>query len=284
MSDNPYAAYPAHRDDDGFDQPSATSRVSVMAVLGFICAVVCCIPGLSVIAMFLGLAAYLGISGSHGRVTGKGLAGAAMILGLIVTVIWGALFVGFGGALSMYQRNMMGNAASFITYANDNDIPNARALLAPSADGNLTDAEIAAFATALRAQIGDYQGPPQGLMSLVAEFAAAMGGRADRIQPTTQVPFVPVPLTGDRGAAVALVCFDQTAFGASQSFEITDIVVLLDDGRVMTLRATGPGLNLAQDMGATPIHAPALLLEHATPAAPTPPALPPGANADNDGA
>lgn len=254
MSENPYAAYPSqhnHYDDGG----GVATRVSALAVLSLICAIACCIPGLGVVAALLGIGAMIGISTSMGRVTGQGMAMTGVILGLVCTVLWGAVFVGAAGIYKVYDQRMVGATNDFLREVLAGDVNAARGLLGPSAAQNTTDEDIAAFARAMADLYGARVGPPSDFFDLLTAFGEAMQGRAKLSAPDSSVPFVPMPIRFDGGTALVVACFDQGAFGNNQTFILLDVLVLMQDGRGLTLRENGPATTLAQDMGVTPVSA-----------------------------
>src|SRR5690554_4311904 len=105
MSENPYAAYPSHQDDFGDPAHDGPQRLSIPAVLALISSLVCCIPGLGVLGVLLGLVGILSISRSNGRLTGMPAAIAGMALGVLVTVAWVALAVGAASGANMWLVN-----------------------------------------------------------------------------------------------------------------------------------------------------------------------------------
>ena len=72
----------------GYDEYAGPERTSALAVLSLILSLACCIPGLGLLGAGLGVGALIGISGSRGRVGGKGLAVAGIIVGILVSVAW----------------------------------------------------------------------------------------------------------------------------------------------------------------------------------------------------
>lgn len=79
-----YPAAPSEFDDSTAPAP----RISGLAIAALVCAGLFCIPGLSLIGVILGLVAIVTMIGrSHLR--GRGIAIAAIVLGLAVSIGWG---------------------------------------------------------------------------------------------------------------------------------------------------------------------------------------------------
>src|SRR5690349_14731093 len=81
-------------------------RTSILAILALICALICIIPGMGLLAAILGISAAIGISGSRGRVGGMGLAIAGIVLGLLFSMIWVGIVLGSRQALGFAQSNL----------------------------------------------------------------------------------------------------------------------------------------------------------------------------------
>lgn len=273
MSENPYAGYPSERrrDDFGLDEPQ---RMSILAVLSLICAVVCCIPGLGILAFVFGALALAGISKSQGRVTGKPLAGIGMALGLIATVIWMAIAIGVAQGYKWYTTQVVGGTSQMMETVSDADIAGLRLHLLEPATTELTDEDIAAFAAVVRRDFGDFVGAPTGWSEMGEGFKAAYGGGGMRGGGgNNQEPAIPVAVHFSSGATVVHVVIDEDSFGTSK-LRVEDLFIILKSGKALTLRKDGPGTTAAIGMGFDPVHASELnALEGApVPAPSTPPA------------
>jgi len=162
MSQNPYA-HPGQFGIDGGDEiPPRPARTSILAVFSLVCSLICCIPGLGLVGSVLGIGALVGISSSKGRVGGKGLAIAGVVIGLIVTTLW---VFGAYGAASIAARLM--KYEGVVTALEQGDVPAARAFLSPSADGAVPDERLAEFAAAIRSDWGGFSRGPKGLLEMV---------------------------------------------------------------------------------------------------------------------
>lgn len=265
MSENPYANYPAERARMGFEDDRET-RVSVLAILSVVSAVVCCIPGLGVLAVILGVGAMLGIGRSAGRVTGMGLAALGTLLGLIVTVIWAAIGMGMGQAFHYYSNELAPAGGAIVAGAQDGDFDGARDGLTSDARADLTDEEIAAFGEALELEWGAFLGTPRSFGELVETFAATgdvwqamgQGNRGG----STNTSF-PIPLNFDGGSTVGFFTFPQSGPVAGGTPVYDDVAVILPDGRALTLRDDGPAALAVRVQGLRVVTARELLEERA---------------------
>lgn len=254
MSENPYAGYPSERrrDDFGLEEPQ---RMSVLAVLSLICAVVCCVPGLGILAFVFGALALAGISKSQGRVTGKPLAGIGMALGLIATVIWMAIAIGVAQGWRTYTTQMVGGTSQMMQTLSDGDIAGARLHLLEPATAELTDEDIAAFAAIVRREFGGFVGAPTGISEMMEGFASAYGqGGVRGGGGGGQEPAIPIAVNFDNRSTVVHIVIDADSFSSSK-IRVEDLFIVLDNKKALTLRKDGPATSAAISMGFDPVHA-----------------------------
>lgn len=279
MSENPYAGYPSERrrEEFGLEEPQ---RMSILAVLSLICAVVCCIPGLGILAFVFGALALAGISKSQGRVTGKALAGIGMGLGLIATVIWIALAIGAAQAWRTYTTQMVGGTSQMMQTLSDGDIAGARLHLLEPATADLTDDDIAAFAAIVRRDFGGFVGAPTGISEMMEGFAAAYGQGGVRSGGGNQEPAIPIAVNFENGPTLVHIVIDADSF-ASSKIRVEDLFVVLKNGKALTLRKDGPASDAAVGMGFDPVHSSEVGAGEAAPATPTETPADPPAPADD---
>lgn len=283
MSENPYAGYPSERrrDDFGLEEPQ---RMSILAVLSLVCAVVCCVPGMGILAFVFGAVALAGISKSQGRVTGKPLAGVGMALGLIATVIWMAIAIGGAQAWRTYTTQMVGGTSQMMQTMSDGDIGGVRLHLLEPATAELTDEDIAAFAAIVRRDFGAFVGAPTGISEMMEGFASAYGRGGVRSGGSSQEPAIPIAVNFDNGSSVVHIVIDADSFSSSK-IRVEDIFVVLKNGKALTLRKDGPASAAAIGMGFDPVHASELGATESAPAeAPAIPGNPPTPEAPADDA
>ncbi|MFI4897651.1 MAG: DUF4190 domain-containing protein [Phycisphaerales bacterium JB059] len=233
MTQNPYAEAGAA---DVFPE---AERTSVMAILSLVCSIICCIPGLGILGALLGVFAMIGIGGSRGRVGGKGLAIAGIIIGLLVTVLWVGVFIGgrkaFGAYMSLVGPVMQDIEAS--------DFDAARS----SFDADLStvsDEAIAGFRGAYQAELGSFQRVPDSWMELFSMFAdPEVGPNMQKFQGRNDL--IPAPGVFDQGNALVLMIFDPTSqTGGPPRF--SDVVVITADGTEIRLTDFQAGVAPAQ--------------------------------------
>lgn len=165
MTQNPYAQ------PHGFDNMApVAARTSVAAILSLVCSLICCVPALSVLAVILGIAALVMIGGSNGRLSGKGLAIAGILIGLIVTV---AHAVAFFVLPALYMEQTSNRAGRFFQAVEAKNYAQARTELnAPMAP---TDEQLDAFVQAYQAEVGTFVSMPQGFFEMVGTFSNFQG-------------------------------------------------------------------------------------------------------------
>lgn len=217
MTQSPYADNPFEA--EMMNEPPKTSALAVVSlVLSF---VGCRLP-VGLLGSLLGLVSLFGISGSQGRVTGKGLAIAAIIIGLINTGLWigGGLAVKAG--IGMYT-SMTGPVLKDIEAG---DFQAVRSAMDPSV--SFSDAQLEAFRAAYQAELGSFDGVPQGMFELIRDFTdPAVGPRMQSYQGRNDM--VPIPGRFDRGKVVVLFFFNPNAQGGARLL-FNDIVIVLPNG------------------------------------------------------
>ena len=199
MTQNPYAQ-PA-----GFDTHAPLpSRTSIAAILTLVCALVCFVPGLGLLAIILGIAALFMIASSQGRVTGKGLAVSGIFIGLLVTLVWGGVILAFQSMGSMFGKQFMAPMASLFQAVEKQDYATARTLLnTPSGTPAPTDEEFDAFVAAYQAEVGSFKSMPTGFLDFFMSFQKVQGFyQASPGQ-------MPIPSEFSNGPAVVLLQFPQ---------------------------------------------------------------------------
>ena len=119
-----------------------------------------------------------------GRLTGRGLAIAGIILGIIVTAL--QLFFLFGAlqGWTFYTKQMAPPAERFFTASDAGDFSLARDELQPAAGAELTDERIAAFIAAAESANGQYQGVSTSFGTMMESFQRVRAtGRAGSYPP-----------------------------------------------------------------------------------------------------
>ncbi len=229
------------------DLAIAPQRTSVLAILSLICAVICIIPGTGLLAVIFGISALVGINSSRGRVGGTGLAVSGLVLGLIVTLVWGAVAFGAVQFLNLFSGPMMQPARQSMSAIDTGDFQNARAGLSPAAGAALTDEQIQKFRAAYQAELGSFKGIPKG-MDLFTSYGQ-LGQIMQKAQAQGMQNAMPVPASFDKGTAVLLLVMDQAAMnqrsGQGKAPKVEDvflfenIILMTPSGTVIELMPQG---------------------------------------------
>jgi hypothetical protein len=213
MSSNPYAQPETY--DTGYAEPA---RVSGFAVTSFVLSLICCIPGFGLIGAILGGVAIVRISQARGRLAGRGLAIAGLVIGLLVTMLW--VGVAVGAAQTMAQFQVYGDTLRALDQRDYNRV---REMLTPSVAAAATDDRLEEFRAAVENEWGSYQRLPRGLAEWATSYSQTIQqfSRQQQQHPQT-VGNSPLPLPAyfDNGLAMILFTLDPrnvSPHGAAQS-------------------------------------------------------------------
>lgn len=228
MSENPYAQ-PGPQYQDTAGPPDA--RTSVLAVLSFISGlaglVLCCIPVIGLLGVLFGVPALFSISASRGRKRGTGLAVTGVVLGLIGAAIGTAMIFGISRGAAW-----MAGQAEVMAHVEAQDVQKVQAEFSPAAQGDVTAERIAEFRDAYNAEVGAYQGVPQGLWEF-AQLYAGIGQQAgQRMGDLGGIYEAAVPIAAefDQQPAVVVVALDPNT-----GTDLLNVGVLLPDGNLIWL-------------------------------------------------
>lgn len=254
MTENPYAGDFA--DEPGvYDEPP---RTSALAVSSLVLSLICCLPVLPLLGAGLGVGALIGIGGSRGRVGGRGMAIAGIIIGVLVTIAQVAAFYSAKGAIDMGVGLVFGSVDSVMTDIESGDYDAARAGLTGHAS-SLSDERFEAFRAAYQAEYGSFQSVPTDLWGGLIPAYAQMGQQMQNYQQQgSQQNVVPSPATFDSGLVLVIAELDQSGQPTGQpgtpdfKMPLRNIRVVLPDGSELDLIAgpTAPVVPSAPDAGA----------------------------------
>ncbi len=85
-----------------WDEPQAP-RVSLLAVSSLICSLICCLPGVPLIGVLLGILSLVAMAGKS-HLTGRGLAITGIVLGVILSIIQLLIAAGLIGGLRQFEQ------------------------------------------------------------------------------------------------------------------------------------------------------------------------------------
>ncbi|MEM9064847.1 MAG: DUF4190 domain-containing protein [Planctomycetota bacterium] len=207
MSTNPYAQ-PGPYDQVGTDTgvPMEPRRTSVLAVLSLVCSLICCIPGTGLLGVFIGVVAVILIGASGGRVGGRGLAFAGIVVGLAISAVW--LLIGIGMA------GLAGQFSNYAVIAETMDADDRDAFIAemnPYSHHLITEEVFIDFGDAVADEWGAYQGPVEGLGEVIGAYME-QSTQLQSIgqQPGPGVGLLPVPVEFDNGRALMLMVIESS--------------------------------------------------------------------------
>lgn len=258
MTRNPYAGE-FEGDADVYDAPP---RTSVLAVTSLVLSLICCIPGLGLLGAGFGAGSLMAIGGSRGRIGGRGVAIAGIIIGLLVSIAWVGIAVAVQRGVGVMSTMMYGSVDAFMRDVENGDFDAARGQLAGPV-ALASDEQLEAFRSGYQAAYGSFVSVPTKFWSEVIPAYMEVG---QQIQPYQgRQNFVPVPATFDSGRVLMLVIVDPhgNAGRAPQNamtMPLSDVWIVLPDRTELRLMNTGgasvPGSASGAVPGAVPGGAP----------------------------
>lgn len=189
-------------------------RTSLAAILGFLFSLGgCCFGVTALLGLPLSIVGAINVGRSNGRLGGRGLAVAGIILGLLNVAVWGGCLGSVFAGLGQVEAQVLDPAERTFLMLDQGQFDGARAnLVSPGAD--LTDAELAAFTAAYQSTLGEFVSRPQGrtawLRSLgdLPKWESVM--QAARFGPGAQGESrMPAIFTFERGDALVMIEVEQ---------------------------------------------------------------------------
>jgi hypothetical protein len=226
MSNNPYA-HPSPY-EAGYVEPQ---RLSIAAVTSFVCSLICCIPGVGLFGAILGVFSLFRISSAQGRLTGKGLAIAGIVLGLLVTLLWLGILVGF--ATTLRQFSVYGDTLRALHQRDYNQF---RLMLTPAASAAAPDTRLEEFRAEVYAEWGEFQALPQGLVDWLTAYGQ-LGGLINQQQQQSRVTGEPLPIPAyfDNGLTLVIFMLDPRAVSPVGAAQFSNLAVLDQAGNPIWL-------------------------------------------------
>ncbi|MBM4108187.1 MAG: hypothetical protein FJ255_05170 [Phycisphaerae bacterium] len=229
MSQSNYAA-------EAFEPGSAPARISLLATLsivaGAISLVLCCIPAVGPVIGLTGaglaIGAIVAISGSAGRLGGKGLASAGLITSMLGIVL--GLLVTVGLVLVMNQLKTYG---AVFTAAEQGDVNAAAPLFSTNTPQPLTAEALASFRDRYTATLGAYKGVEGGFKMVAA--GAAIGGLGPSLSGSTarQIPLMGVFEKGQ--APIVFLADPQPGSQTTPAGPLVNVIVVPAQGEPIWL-------------------------------------------------
>jgi len=205
-------------------------------------------PLVALAGVVLGLLGLRSIRLGEGEVVGRPMALVGVFVGLAITALLGAVAL---SSLAMLAgpRALAPESARLLLASSEGRFADARGALGESANSNLTNDELAAFAEAVAAKVGPIRGAAADL-SLIGAGREVIGqtpGAAGADLTVEEMPR-PVWVLGETGRTLLYVWPDDRAL-RENDVRIKDALVVLGPNRVATLRFPGPAQTLAIKVG-----------------------------------
>jgi hypothetical protein len=217
-----------------------------MAVLSLVLGIVC-VPAFGIIAIFLGVFALFGIKASRGRVSGTGLAVTGIILGVVMTLIWGSC-IGIGAFVGdMVTKKVAPAAGTIISAAQADNVEGVKAGLSSTAQARVTPEGIAEFNAALTTEMGAFKRSPSSIGEMLEKWPEVFttigkNGTASGGNPMQGYQnAIPIPMEFENGWAMAIIVVDQSggSSGTPGDMPIENIVMLTPSGAEIVLVPLG---------------------------------------------
>jgi hypothetical protein len=224
-----------------WEMEGGEQKTSVMAITSLVLALICFIPGLSVLAIVMGVAALLMISKSGGKLRGGGLAVAGLLVGVLVTAVWIAALVGMRQATKFFESQFIAPVATSLKALQAGDIAGAKKILDPAVSATLTDADFQKFKDGYTPELGDFEGAPDGIMQ-VFEGYSALGQQMQTFQGGGGNDRLPVPAKFKNGWALVTVYIDPQGgqAGGGTMISAKNLSVTTPSGKVVMLIPESP--------------------------------------------
>jgi hypothetical protein len=187
------------------DEMIVEQRTSILAILSLVFGLLCFIPGLGILGLICGIAALLAIASSGGRVAGKGLAIAGIVLSLLFSAIWIGGYLGMRQIWATAQGQVMQPLVKVVEHTEAGDWAAARQGMTTTTANGVTDDDFTKFRDAYQAELGSLQNTPTDFWSYVSGFAKS-GKGMQGVQGGNNM--FPIPATFSKGAAVLIFEFE----------------------------------------------------------------------------
>ncbi len=246
----PMSQYPTTSYGYETDSMSEPPRTSAMAVVSLVLSVVgCCLP-IGLLGALIGIFSLVGITRSQGRVSGRGLAIAGIIIGVINTGVW----IGGWMAVTKGYKAYVGMTSTTLTALEAGDYQAVRSNLDPSL--TMTDEQFDAFADAYRADLGSFQGMAPNVFEFVGDFAdPTVGPKMQNYQGRQNM--MPIAARFAQGKTVVLFMFDPQAQGSgATSLVFSDLIFVLTNGDELKLSDFATGAPNVPPTDAPPVPEP----------------------------
>lgn len=204
-------------------------RTSIMAIMALVLSILGCIPGVGVVGALLGLLALVAIGSSAGRVGGRGLAIAAIIIGLLLSMVSAACVYG-GYQMAQVAGQQFRSGTALARAIHDGDYNTARQKFSPAVQASVTDDLLKQFSDGVTAEAGAFKRGPEGLWETVEMFST-LKSSSQQMNSRSMNNAMPVPLEYEKGTVIFVMDFDtKTQPGPGMDLKIFNLHALLPSG------------------------------------------------------
>jgi hypothetical protein len=237
MSQSVYAA-------EAFEPPNAPpARTSVLATLSLVTGVLslllCCIPvvgpALGLLGAVMGIGAIISISGSDGRLGGKGLASAGLVTSVLGIVVGATVLLGLFAALGQVRHY-----GSVMAAIEAGDLNTATPLFSAGTPAPLTAEVLQSFRDRYGAVLGPYREAEKGAVKVLMAAATMSSRLGSALATSTDQP---IPMMGvfERGQAAIIFIVDKSGPVPSLPMgPVINIVIIPDQGNPIWLFDPAP--------------------------------------------
>lgn len=216
------------------DEMIVEQRTSVLAILSLVFGLLCFVPGLGLLGLLCGIFALLAIASSGGRVAGKGLAIAGIVLSLLFSAIWIGGYLGARQIWATAQSKVMQPLVQVMQHVEAGDWSAARQGMTSTTANGVTEEDFKKFRETYQSEMGSFQNTPTDFWSYASGFAK--GGKGMQgIQGGNNI--FPIPATFSKGVAVLVFEFEPSpgAVKGQPDMKVRNIIVATPAGSKITL-------------------------------------------------
>jgi hypothetical protein len=220
---NPYAPIPG---DMMMEQ-----KTSVLAIIALVCSLICLLPVIPALGVILAVIALVMIAGSGGRLGGRGLALAALILGLIFTALQIGIVVALTKGLGAFSGYITKPTGELVQTIEQRDFAKARTLMAPGSGDRVTDADFEAFRSGYQGDLGAFKGVATSLGQIwtgyqkVGHLMQAYQGQNNQAE-----PIIPIPAEFEKGWALVIIQMDAKNQAQNSPISPANIIIHSQSG------------------------------------------------------
>lgn len=226
------------------------AAIAAVFISPSVAAIILVLPLVAAAGALLSALALREINRSAGTVVGKPIAIVGLLVGIVSAILQGAAGLSAAGSMLSIRSNLVPVVETFVLAHERGDRSSMRACLGETVSRHLDDARIDRFFAETRARLGAPKGARFDFGVMLRAGERTRGASAGVAPGATVIENPrPVELVFDSESAIAFVVPDEEAMRASNRVAIADVLVMLPDDSVLTLRDDGPMEALARRLG-----------------------------------